>query len=84
MDEKKEKFTIIDEFDKEREAEIITVLESEGREYVVYSIDKDEDNCDVLVSRLVKNSDGTESVEDITDEEERTRIHELVNELLNA
>ena len=25
MDEKKEKFTIIDEFDKEREAEIITL-----------------------------------------------------------
>ncbi len=84
MNEESEKFTIIDEFDNEKEAEVITVLESEGKEYVVYSIDTDADNCDVLVSRLITNEDGTNSVEDINDEEERTRVHALVDELLNA
>ena len=84
MNQETEKFTIIDESNNEKEAEVITVLESEGKEYVVYSIDADDENCDVLVSRLVTNEDGTNSVEDITDDEERTKIHELVNELLNA
>ena len=79
-----EKFTIIDEFDQEREANLITVLEVDGREYAVYSLDVDSENCDVLVSRIVKHEDGTESLEDITDEAERTKLHDMVNEIMNV
>ncbi len=84
MNEENEKFTIIDEFNNEKEAEVITVLEADDKKYVVYSLDVDADNCDVLVSRLIDNEDGTSIVEDIDDEEERTKIHNIVNELLNA
>ena len=57
---------------------------SSGKEYVVYSIDTDSENCDVLVSRLEKQSDGTDEIFDIEDEIEREKIHNIVNELLNA
>ena len=78
------KFTIIDEFGNEREADIVTILEVKGKEYVVYSLDTDEENCDILVSRLVKNNDGTAHAEDINDEEERSEIHNIVNNIMNA
>ena len=55
-----------------------------GKEYVVYSIDTDSENCDVLVSRLEKQPDGTDEIFDIEDEIEREKIHNIVNELLNA
>ena len=83
-EEENVKFTIIDEFNNEREADLITVLEVEGTEYAVYSLDVDDENCDVLVSRIVKHDDGSESIEDITNEEERTKIHNIVNEIMNA
>ena len=82
--EENNKFTIIDEFNNEREADLITVLEIEGIEYAVYSLDADSENCDVLVSRIVKHEDGTESLEDIKDEKEREKLHNIVNELMNA
>lgn len=82
--EENNKFTIIDEFNNEREANLITVLEVEGIEYAVYSLDVDSENCDVLVSRIVKNEDGTESLEDVKDEKEREKLHNIVNELMNA
>jgi len=83
-EENKERFTIIDEFNNEREAEVITVLEADDKKYIVYSLDVDADNCDVLVSRLIENEDGTSIIEDINDEEERNKIHNIVDELLNA
>ncbi len=82
--EENSKFTIIDEFDKEKEADIITVIESNDKKYLVYSLDTDEENCDVLVSRLIEHEDGTDSIEDIDDDNEREQIHKLVDELLNT
>lgn len=83
MEENNDKFTIIDEFDNEREAEVVTTFELDGKNYVVYSLDVDSDNCDVLVSELVMNDDGTATVKDIDSEEEKNKLHGIVNELLN-
>ena len=84
MEENNTKFKILDENNIEREADVVTVIEVEGKEQVVYSIDTDSENCDVLVSRLEKQPDGTDEIFDIEDEIEREKIHNIVNELLNA
>ena len=92
MEENNTKFKILDENNIEREADVVTVIEVEGKEYVVYSIDTDSENCDVLVSRLealnegyiLLNNSGTDEIFDIEDEIEREKIHNIVNELLNA
>lgn len=84
MEKDKAMFTFVDENNETKNAEIITVVEIEGKEYVVYSVDTDLDNCDVLVSRLVKSEDGSDMILDIEDEEERNKIHGIVKEILDV
>ncbi len=84
MNDNDAKFTVIDENNVERVANVITVVEIEGIEYIVYSIDTDSENCDVLVSRLVKNSDGSDSILDIEDENESVKVKAIVKEILNV
>ena len=84
MNDNDAKFTVIDENNVERVANVITVVEIEGIEYIVYSIDTDSENCDVLVSRLVKNSDGSDSILDIEDENESVKVKAIVKEILNG
>lgn len=84
MNDNDAKFTVIDENNVERVANVITVVEIEGIEYIVYSIDTDSENCDVLVSRLVKNSDGSDSILDVEDENESVKVKAIVKEILNV
>ena len=84
MNDNDAKFTVINENNVERVANVITVVEIEGIEYIVYSIDTDSENCDVLVSRLVKNSDGSDSILDIEDENESVKVKAIVKEILNV
>lgn len=48
---------LVDEHNINREAKVITMIEYEGTEYVVYSIDRDEENANIFVSKLVKEGD---------------------------
>lgn len=75
-------FIIRDENNVERTATLITVVESEGNDYVVYSIDRDQDNVNIFVSKLVKDSAGNDIIVDITDPNEKARLSELVKEII--
>lgn len=75
-------FMIKDENNIERKATVITVIENEGKEYVVYSIARDEHNVNIFVSRLAKDSAGNEVIVDITDANEKARLNELVREII--
>lgn len=48
---------LVDEHNINREAKIITMIEYEDTEYVVYSVDRDEENANIFVSKLVKEGD---------------------------
>ena len=48
------KFKVIDENNNELEAEIITVFDYKEKEYVIYAINKEEENADICVSLLEK------------------------------
>lgn len=76
------KFKVIDENNNELEAEIITVFDYKEKEYVIYSIDKDEDNVDICVSLLEKDSNNYPIFKDITDSKEKKEIDRVVKEII--
>ena len=46
--------------------------------------DEDEENSNILVSRLVKDSEGYDVIEDIEDDTERTEVQNAVKEILSS
>lgn len=77
-----DKFKITDENNVEREASVVTVFENNGIEYVIYSIDRDENDVNIFVSRLVKNENGKTIIVDISDDAEKSRINDIVNDIV--
>lgn len=77
------KFKVIDENNNEKEAEIITIFEHNNKEYVIYSINKDNENVDICVSKLEKDKEGYSIFKDITDKEEKEAIDNIVKEVID-
>ncbi len=80
MESKKVK--IVDEHNIDREASIICPFTVDQNDYVLYSIERDQDNSNLFVSKLLKNNDNTSSMMNIEDSMERTKINEIVKKLV--
>lgn len=76
------KFKVIDENNNELEAEIITVFDYKEKEYVIYAINKDEENADICVSLLEKDSNNYPIFKDINDSKEKEKIDKVVKEII--
>jgi len=76
------KFKITDEQNIEREANLITTFETEGKEYAVYSIDRDAETVNIFVSKLEKDETGNDVLKDIDNPEEKQKIDNIVKELI--
>lgn len=76
------KFKVIDENNNELEAEIITVFDYKEKEYVIYTINKDEENADICVSLLEKDSNNYPIFKDINDSKEKEEIDKVVKEII--
>ena len=76
------KFKITDEQNIEREANLITIFENEGKEYAVYSIDRDVGTVNIFVSRIEKDTNGVDTLKDITDPAEKLKIDNIVKEMI--
>ena len=76
------KFKVIDENNNELEAEIITVFDSKEKEYVIYAINKEEENADICVSLLEKDSNNYPIFKDINDSKEKEEIDKVVKEII--
>lgn len=75
-------FKIIDENNIERDATLITVIEVEGKEYVIYSIDRDSENVNIFVSALKKDSNDNDIIVDIDNEMEKSKLNEIVRNII--
>ncbi len=75
-------FMIKDENNIERPATLITVVENEGNDYVIYSIDRDENTVNIFVSKLVKDSAGNDVIIDIADPSEKAKLNEIVRQII--
>ena len=76
------KFKITDEQNIERDANLITIFENEGKEYAVYSIDRDVETVNIFVSRIEKDTNGVDTLKDITDPAEKLKIDNIVKEMI--
>ena len=76
-----ETFTVEDENGVVHEAEIITMLDIEGREYLIYSIDADDDNVTICASMVVKDEDGEDKLIDLENESDKEKITRFIEKL---
>ena len=68
---------------EEKTAELLTILQIDGIEYAVYSIDKDVNTSDVYVARIIKDLNGNDSIVTIENEEERNNVFKIVDKMIN-
>ena len=73
---------VIDEHGIDRDANIICKFTIDGNEYVLYSIERDSENDNLFVSKLVNNNDGTSNMIDIEDSAEKDKIGDVVKQLI--
>lgn len=76
-------FKIVDENGVEHVADFISAFSYKDNEYVIYSIDKDNGEVDVLVSQLLKDNDGNDIICDIEDESIREDVKKIVEDIIN-
>jgi len=79
-----EVFTMYDEQGVEKEAKILTVIELNNSEYVVYSVEKNEEEDSIYVSKLITDELGEQKIEDIVDENEKQEVFKIVNEMIDS
>lgn len=76
------KFKITDEQNIEREANLITIFENEGKEYAIYSIERDAETVNIFVSKVEKDDAGNDVLKDIDNTEEKAKVDNIVKELI--
>ena len=76
------KVKVIDEHGIDREANIICKFTIDNNDYVLYSIERDSDNDNLFVTKLVNNNDGTSSMVNIEDSMEKNKINEVIKEMI--
>lgn len=81
--EEKRNFIVQDENGMQSIAEILTMLEIDGNEYVVYSIDKDLENSDVYAAKVIKDQDNNDRIVSIENEEEKKKVFGIVEKMIN-
>ena len=73
---------IIDEHGIDRNGNVICTLGVDGKEYVLYSIERDLDNDNLFVSLLTKNNDGTANMVNIEDGMEKNAITDIAKQVV--
>jgi len=73
---------IIDEHGIDREASIICSIDVDGSDYVVYWIERDSENDNIFVSKILKNNDGTSNMVNIEDAGEKSRVSDIVKGII--
>jgi len=73
---------VIDEHGIDRDANIICAFDLDGSDYVTYWIERDTENDNIFVSKLIKNIDGTSNMLNIDDMSEKDNISQIVRELV--
>ena len=76
------KAKVLDENGNTVEADVIDIIEVDGKEYLLYSVDVNEEECDLYINRIVKNSNGEDDIIPIEDEEEKRRVFGILKDLM--
>ncbi len=78
-----QKFSVETETGEIREAELITVVSIDGKEYAVYMLDNDMGSVDILASYVKKDPEGYDTLVDIDNEEDKQKVTEFISDLVS-
>ena len=65
-----------------KEATVVNVMNIEGKEILIYSVNNNDETSDLYYSELVKDSEGYDKLVDVESEEIKTKVINLINEML--
>ena len=83
MEGSNQKFQVQIETGAIMEAELITVVEIDSKEYAVYSIDYQNGTVDILASYVEKDEEGYDKLVNITDPEDKEKISMFIKKLVS-
>ncbi len=66
-----------------KEAELLKTVTVDGNDYAIYAIDKGDETSDILASRIVKNSEGNDTLVDLETEDEKAKLKDIVEAMFS-
>lgn len=82
MEGSNQKFQVRVETGEIMEAELLTVVEIDSKEYAVYSIDNNNGTVDILASYVEKDEEGYDKLVDIDDPADKEKISTFIKEIV--
>lgn len=82
MGDTNQKFQVEVETGEIMDAELLSVVEIDGKEYAVYSLDNKNGTVDILASYVVKDAEGFDQLVDITNPIDKEKIANFIKSLV--
>jgi hypothetical protein len=82
MEGSNQKFQVQIETGEIMEAELLSVVEIDEKEYAVYSIDNNNGTVDILASYVEKDEEGFDKLVDITNPVDKEKISRFIKDLV--
>jgi hypothetical protein len=82
MEETNQKFQVKVETGEIMDAELLSIVEIDGKKYAVYSIDNKDGTVDILASYVVVDEDGYDKLEDISNPLDKEKISNFIKGLV--
>ena len=67
----------------EKEANVVNVMNIDGKQILIYSVPNLDDSSDIYYSEIVKDEEGYDKLIDIDDEELKNKVINLINSMLS-
>ncbi len=82
MGENNQKFQVEIETGEIMDAELLSVVEIDGKEYAVYSLDNQNGTVDILASYVIKDEEGYDQLVDITNQVDKEKVSNFIKNLV--
>ena len=82
MGDTNQKYQVEVETGEIMDAELLSVVEIDGKEYAVYSLDNKNGTVDILASYVVKDAEGFDQLVDITNPIDKEKISNFIKSLV--
>ncbi len=82
MENSNQKFQVEIETGEIIDAELLSVVEIDSKEYAVYSLDNENGTVDILASYVIKDAEGYDQLVDITNPIDKEKISNFIRNLV--
>lgn len=73
-----------DEYGNNIEGKVLNIIEIDGIEYLLYSISVSSEEDSLYVKKITKDEYGEDDLIDITNEEEKDKVFNIIREYINS